>query len=191
MPQNLTPAQIQQALTGIIGDLLLSAMDFEQAQEAARRLKRMVPAQALGTAPSQQEQMLQMQIQQLQATLAKVLSRNAKDQMKLIAKDQMRDIDVFKAETDRFKAFADAFGLDPEAVKGVLDELVQQSHQINLSPIVEANDSNIVTSSTGGSGGDAVPPGNSAFEQWALRDPTKMRGVMRLGPLAQEHKAAE
>ena len=51
------------ALTGIVGDLLLGAMNFDKANEAALRLKRMVPPRALGQGPSQTEQQLQQQLQ--------------------------------------------------------------------------------------------------------------------------------
>src|SRR5208337_3026317 len=99
-------------LTGVIGDLLLASMDFDKADEAAQRLRRMVPPQALGEGPSQDEQRLQAQVQALQGTMGKLLEKNAKDQLKLAGKDQLRDIEAYDAETKRFAALADTLMLD-------------------------------------------------------------------------------
>src|SRR4029077_20075298 len=78
-------------LTGIIGDLLLRSMDFEEAQEASLRLKRMVPPIALGRGPSQAEQQLQAQVQSLTALLSKTMQEHGKDRLKLVGKGEMRD----------------------------------------------------------------------------------------------------
>ena len=127
-------------LTGIVGDLLLSAMDFDKAQEAAQRLKRMVPPQALGTGPSQQEQQLMLQLRQTQAALGEALGKLGKEQQKLVGKDQMRDIDAYKAETDRMKALGDSMGqLDPEGTRSAIEDLVREAAHTHLTPILRAN----------------------------------------------------
>lgn len=180
-------------LTGIIGDLLLSAMDFDKAQEAAQRMKRMVPKQALGEGPSQTEQQLQQQLTVLQGALAKSLEKQAKDQVKLVGKDQMRDIDAYKAETDRFKALADSIGLDQEGLQAVLRQLVGDSLATNITAIGRDNQSGIAEQS-GNPDALAAPPGGgnalsppSGDAEWYLTDPTRRGRVMRLAPLAQEH----
>ena len=134
------------ALTGIVGDLLLSAMDFKEAQEAARRLKRMVPAKALGKGPTPQEVQLTQQVQSLQMALAKTIERAAKDSIKLVGKGEMRDIDVYKAETERFKALADSLGMDPEGIRQVLAQLVSDTGQTSLAPVIAANAVGLVDS---------------------------------------------
>ena len=187
------------ALTGIIGDLLLQSMDFDKADEAAQRLKRMVPPQALGKGPTQQEQLLTTQVQSLSAALMKALDNNAKDKIKLQGKDQMRDIDAYKAETDRFKALSDALMIDQGGITQVIEQLVQQSLQTQLTPIVKANakgisgdqDNQLVPSGTPDSNVTEVPPVPGARKapdgEWYITDPTRKGKYLRVAPLAQEH----
>jgi hypothetical protein len=143
-------------LTGVIGDLLLSAMDFREAQEAAQRLKRMVPPQALGQGPTPNEQNLMQHNLALTNALRESLQRLGKEQLKLAGKDQMRDIDAYKAETDRIKALQEAFQFDPEGVRNMLEDLVREAAQTHLVPILEANRQAILEGS-----GDANRSANS------------------------------
>jgi hypothetical protein len=182
------------ALTGVIGDLLLSAMDFKEAQEAAVRLKRMVPPMALGKGPTQAEQALQQQVAQLQAALAKSLERVAKDTVKLAGKDQMRDIDAYDSETRRMAALADMLPEEDEGVRSIIRQLVDEALQTSLVPILKANSSGLSAQSD-----DDAPPaspvanGASASNalggsgEWYLSDPTRRLRTMRIGPLATQH----
>jgi hypothetical protein len=97
-------------LTPIIGDLLIRNGDFPLADEAAERLKRMVPKQALGQGPSQEEQAMQAQVQNLTAVLSEALEELAKKELQLVGKDSKRDIDGYKALTERLKVIIDAQG---------------------------------------------------------------------------------
>ena len=94
-------------LAGVIGDLLFRSGDFLYADEAAERLRRMIPPQALGQGPSQAEQMLQQQVQQLKQLLSKTMEEYAGSRLKLKGKDEMRDIDIYKAFTERLKVLND------------------------------------------------------------------------------------
>lgn len=195
------------ALTGIIGDLLLKAMDFEEAQEAAQRLKRMVPPLALGKGPSQSEQQLQQQVQSLSMALSKALQAHAKDRLKLTGKDQMRDIDVYKAETDRFKAMSDVLMLDQGGIEQIVEQLVNDSMNTKITPILEANQQGVAEQSgnpsatagaspgaangngTAGAGNPPVPGAQQAPDgEWYLTDPTRQGRYLRVVPLAQEHR---
>lgn len=180
-------------LTGIVGDLLLSAMDFEEADEAAARLRRMVPPQALGQGPSQEEQQMKAQIINLQAALSKSLQANAKEQLRLAGKDQMRDIDAYKAETDRFAALKDSLPMDKEGLQQVLQQLVSETLKTQLSPIVAANSGE---AGIGGQSGDSVPavpaapapmPGakQAPDGNWYILDPSRRGKYLRIAPLAQ------
>lgn len=130
-------------LVPLIGDILVGSMEFDKAMEAAQRLKRMVPPAALGQGPTPAEQQLQSQLQSMTKALTLALQSNAKQDLKLVGKEQMRDIDVYKAQTDRFKALQDALPEDAQEVMEVLHQLVQESLQGGLSPIVEANANNL------------------------------------------------
>jgi hypothetical protein len=197
------------ALTGVIGDLLLASMDFDKAQEAAQRLKRMVPPQALGQGPSAQEQQLGMQLRQTQAALGEALGKLGKEQVKLSGKDQMRDIDAYKAETDRFKALADALMLDQGGLQQVVNNLMKDAAQTHLAPMLQENAQEISDgrqqeaedaapegeapatqpkASTGMSAMAPVPGAQRAPDgAWYLTDPTRSGKYLRVAPLAQEH----
>jgi len=126
-------------LAGIIGDLMLSAMDFKEAQEAAIRLKRMVPPQALGQGPSEGEMLLQQQVAQLRNALEKALQQQGKDQLKLTARAELRNVNVYEAETKRIQALGDALGLDVEGVKQLVKQLVSDAAHTSMTPIIAAN----------------------------------------------------
>lgn len=137
-------------LTGIIGDLLLRSSDFHLADEAAERLRRMVPKYALGEGPSQSEQALMAQVQNLNELLAKAMEELSLAKIQLKGKEQLRDVDVFNALTQRLKVLADAAvkSREAEGQSGELgeDELrllaaqaVQETLSTSLQPIVEAN----------------------------------------------------
>jgi len=194
------------ALTAIIGDILLRNMDFNDAQEAAIRLRRMVPPQALVQGPSQQEQQLTQQVQALQANLAKALEQHGKDAIKLQGKDQMRDIDVYSAETDRINSLSQIItASDPSQMTDVIEQLVQNALETNIMPILKANiagtedqsgsgnmDGTVSPGggggSTGAGGGEAPIPGARQADdgEWYILDPTRRTRYLRIGPLAQE-----
>lgn len=188
-------------LTGIIGDLLLKSMDFEEAQEAALRLKRMVPPIALGEGPSQQEQQLQQQVGQLTTTLSEAMQRHGKDSLKLVGKDQMRDIDAYKAETDRIKALAPMLPTDQAGLQQLIEQLVGDALKTHLTPIIEANMGGIgdqaeqdpqqqQSGESGGQGGPGFPGAQQAPDgEYYILDPTRKTRYLRVGPLAQERKA--
>lgn len=179
------------ALTAIIGDILLRNMDFDDAQEAAMRLRRMVPPEAMGTGPSQQEQQLTTQVQQLQANLAKALEQHGKDAVKLLGKDQMRDIDVYEAETDRIKALAPLLPTEPAGLQQLIEQLVGDAMETNILPILKANIEGNTDQSgmAAGAEGEAPPvPGAQKAQdgEWYILDPTRKTRYLRIGPLAQE-----
>lgn len=185
-------------LVGIIGDLLFKNMEFDDATEAAQRLRRMVPPEALGQGPSQSEQALQLQVQQLGAALTKAMEAQGKDKIKLIGKDQMRDIDVYKAETDRMKALADMLPEDASGLEALIRQLVEDAMHTTLLPILRENlgsgDGDQGQSAVNGSAslaeaGDEPPvPGSRRAPDgnWYLADPTRQGKYLRVGPLAQQ-----
>lgn len=191
-------------LTGIVGDLLLSAMDFKEAKEAAQRLRRMVPPQALGEGPSQNEQTLMAHNLALTNSLRQALTRLGKEQVKLAGKDQKRDIDAYKAETDRFEALKDILMQDPEGMEKVIDDLVREATHTHLVPILEANRKTVIDQSgesEEGSEEKAKPPiGDSEFDSaaapipgamrakdghWYMADPTRDGKFMRIAPVGR------
>ncbi len=122
----------------IIADLLLSAMDFKESTEAARRLKRMVPAQALGKGPTQAEQALQQQVDALQQELAKALQKVGEKQVKLLSKEELRDVQVYDAETRRVGALRDYLPEDEAGLRDLIKDLVKQSLATQISHIAQS-----------------------------------------------------
>lgn len=122
----------------IIADLLLDTFDFKGAQEAAQRLRRMVPPQALGTGPSQQEQQMTQEIAGLKQALATALTSNAKDKLKLTGKSEMRDIDAYEAETKRMAALKDSLANDPH-LQEIMSQLIQDALVTHVTAIQAAN----------------------------------------------------
>jgi len=187
------------ALTGLIGDLLLKAMDFDEAQEAAQRLKRMVPPQALGQGPSQNEQLLQSQVQILSQNLAESLQRQGKAEVKLIGKDQMRDIDAYKAQTDRLEALFPQ-GLQPKQEEGsgggqadeavlapLVQKLVGESLRTSLLPIIQANMGGVMQQSDQGASSEFAPPPQLGAKRapdgnWYVPDPMRGGKFLKVAP---------
>lgn len=112
-------------LVNIIGDLLFRAADFPHAEEAAKRLKNMVPAEATGAGPSAEVTALKQQIQNTQNALAAALNEIAKKQGKLEDKDLMRDVDIYKAETARLEAIGKLTTMSPEELAKLAKQLAK------------------------------------------------------------------
>lgn len=179
------------ALVPIIGDLLLSAMNFKEAQEAAARMKRMVPGQALGTGPSHQEQALQAQVHQLSGLLAKALQKTGEDRIKLVGKDELRDIEVYDAETKRMAALKDQLPLDKDGLAQLIHQLVGDSLGSHLTPIIQGNEEDAAAEKGGPPAAleaDAPPvPGakKAPDGEWYLNDPTRPGKYLHVSPLAR------
>ncbi len=176
------------ALTGILGDLLMGSLDFDKAQEAEQRMKRMVPPQALGKGPTQAEQQLQTQVQTLHGLLAKAVQENAKQDLKLVGKTEGKAIDAYKALTGRLEALAKLEKDDPAALQGSVEALVQEIMEGKLTPVLEANRKALADLT--GDTPEEAPPMQGAKKapdgQWYLADPTREGKYLRVGPLAQQ-----
>lgn len=142
-------------LIPIVGDLFFASMDFEGAQEAARRLKRMVPPQALGTGPSQNELVLQNQIKALAQALSEALRDNAKLDLKLVGKSQLRDTQAYGEETRRIQALKDYLPSEPEALRKLILDVISDGLQTDLTPIIESNENNLDIDDAGANRGRA------------------------------------
>lgn len=116
-------------------DLVVRHMDFPGSEEVADRLRRMVPPQALGT--------VDPQIQQLQMQLAAQHQLLQQQQQELFQAKQkaesiayMREIDYYKAETERLKAVGT---IDPAALKPIVRELVSQVLGMPVNNLIQAH----------------------------------------------------
>lgn len=114
-------------LTGVIGDLLMLAGDFPHSTEAAERLRRMVPKEALGEGPSPQELQLQQQLQQVQATLAQLTEENATLRIAARGRDEANLVNAYKGQTERLKTLSELMQVPPEVLAGAMEDLVRDS----------------------------------------------------------------
>lgn len=94
-------------LTSVIGDLMLKAGDFPLSDEAAIRLKRMIPPQALGQGPSVAEQQLMQENNQLKQMLQKITDQFAQERLRSNSRAELRDIDTYNAVTQRLKVLGE------------------------------------------------------------------------------------
>jgi hypothetical protein len=150
------------------------------------RMKRMVPPQALGEGPSQKEQELQAQLVTLGSAMKKVLDLNAKDKLKLVGKDQLRDIEAYKAETDRMKALADQLPLDPDGLKKIIEQLVEDTMQTNLEEVTTSAEEETKDDEPEPEA-PIVPNAQKAPDgEWYLTDPTRQGKYLHVAPRGAE-----
>jgi hypothetical protein len=164
-------------LTSIIGDILLRNSDFDQADEAAARLRRMVPPHALGEGPSVSEQQMAMQIQELQKLLQGVMEELSAEKIKVKGKDMLRQVDSFKALTDRLKMLFDSLNktkqteINAHAVPGgegaknavsqgvstaelqmLMAQALKETFNVSLDPVVDATSPVLAEAAVAGQG---------------------------------------
>lgn len=118
-------------LTALIGDIALRFGDFPGAEEAAQRLHRMVPPQALGEGDSPDVVQLKTQLAQMQKVL-EITTQKLADKAGSHQNDQEKNaVNAYRAQTDRVKALQEAWVADPEGVmalvKSAMDEAVSTS----------------------------------------------------------------
>lgn len=94
-------------LTAIIGDIMMKSADFPLADEAAKRLKNMVPKQALGLGPSPEEAQMQATIEQMTQMNRDLLDKIAIMQSELVRNAGKTAVDRENAVTNRLKVLFD------------------------------------------------------------------------------------
>ena len=130
-----------------IGDLMFQSADFPMADKIAERIKRKIKNLTpwlLDDQPGPIIQQLQEQINTLSKQLGDALQNLAEKTLKLKGKEEMRDIDVYTAESDRVSKLTNAVVDLKEtpnsddlqrAIKQVLVEMLG----FNLRDVIEAN----------------------------------------------------
>lgn len=181
----------------IIGDIMLRSADFPLADEAAQRLRRMVPAQALGEGPSAEMQALQTEIQNLQGLLASAIQDSAAKDLKIKGKDQLRDIQAYDSETKRITALKEMLPMaDPVGLSQIIQQLVTETLRTTLGQVQAANadEARAEINDTGQQGTDVGGEGGMQAQQgpdgnWYVESPSepgkfmmvRQRGTAALG----------
>lgn len=134
-------------LMSIIGDLVLLAADFPMAEQAAERLKRMVPPQALGEVNGQVQQ-LQQQLEATQQLSSSMAQKLAELQMKIKDKDIQKDVDIYKAITDRLDVILKTHPSQSDILQWQHD-FAMQEHAGNLEMAHKSLDNSLSESAEG------------------------------------------
>lgn len=130
----------------IVGDLMVKALDWPQADEIAQRLQAMLPQQINGGPPPELQQMIeqgQQQIQRLQSENEQLKSKSQLEVMKAQNDAKKIEIEAYKAVTERMSVDQAVAGPlppqqspiainMPEQVGGALAQNVAQS----VAPII-------------------------------------------------------
>ena len=128
----------QPELSGLIGDLLFKAADFPMAEEIAERMERMVPPQAKGEGPPPAVTQLQGELAKMQQLLATMAQELGEERLRLKAKDQQKDIDVYEAITKRMSVLIKE-QVNPKDIASMLHDLMMEEHKAKLSQVTAAS----------------------------------------------------
>lgn len=123
-------------LTTVVGDLMFKYADFPGADDIANRLKNMVPAQALGAAGASPEfHALQAQLQNMQKITTTLMDELAASKLALKDKSEVREVDEYKAITDRLKTLLPIMINPKDIAQNVVDMMkleTQNSHALMI-----------------------------------------------------------
>jgi hypothetical protein len=122
-------------LTAVIGDLALRFADFPGAEEAAERLKRMVPRQALEDGPAPDLLAAQQQIQALEELLKKLAMQLADKTAKHITDVEKTAVSGYEAQTRRLAALKDALAVDPDGLLRLVKEVLSEAELTSAAAI--------------------------------------------------------
>lgn len=114
-------------LTAIIGDLALRFADFPGAEEAAQRLKRMVPKQALEDGPSPDVLALQQQIEAMQNLVKQLAGKLADKTMDALSAQEKNAISAYDSITKRVTAIKEHLAADPEGLAKLVMEVIEEA----------------------------------------------------------------
>lgn len=119
-------------LMRVIGDLVMRAADFPLAEEAAERIKALVPPAALGQGPSDAEQALQQQLAQAQGLIQQLSQELQAVASSARSREELRDVERYDAETRRLAALKGALPVDGEGLVALVQRTVAEALQDEL-----------------------------------------------------------
>lgn len=132
----MTIVQENPSLIPIMGDLLFKSADFPLADQIADRMHNMVPPQATGKGPDPQVADLQKMLAQQHDAMQKMSQELDQTKAKLLNQSTDKDIDQYKAETQRMAAVGQ---IDPEAMMPVVRQLASAALGQPVNPLIAAH----------------------------------------------------
>lgn len=180
-------------LTSIIGDLMMRAADFPGAEEAAERLKRMVPKQALEDGPSPDMLQAQQQIEALQNLVKEVTSKLADKTAAHLNDQEKLAVTAYDSQTKRLAALKDALNTNPELLVSLVAQVILEAEATSemglrpaLTPSAELTAENMSPPEQApqpqpqlmapGAGGDAPPMAPNVAPDDMTTGPAPMPG---------------
>lgn len=127
------------------------------AGEIAERLERMVPPQAKGDGPPPAVMELQNELKKMQGLLADMAQELGEERLRLKAKDQQKDIDVYEAITKRMGILIKE-QVNPKDIALMLHDLMVEEHKASLTQVTAASANALEEDAQGGGG--TVNPGD-------------------------------
>jgi hypothetical protein len=130
------------ALLPIVGDIMFRSADFPNADKIAERLKKEIEASKpylVDEGMSPQYQKVMQDLQQANSTIAQLLQKLAEKELKLVGKDEKRDIEASRAETDRIKVLSQAVPGSAREFQSLVHQAVADALGTHLSQVPEAN----------------------------------------------------
>lgn len=125
----------------VLGDLYFKSLDVPMADEMAERWRNVIDPAALGEGPSEKEQELAQQVQGLQESLKAALEAVADKDADLRAKEMQKQIDAYKAETDRLAKLMEKNPISPEVLAPIVAQVLAQMAKTPLPhPEPDADD---------------------------------------------------
>lgn len=114
-------------LIQVVGDIWMRFADIPGANEAAERLKRMIPRQALEDGPSPDLVAAQEQIKAMEGMIAQLAEKLESKQGEAQDAEEKNAIAGYKAVTDRVKALEKALALDPGGLMVLVKEVIEEA----------------------------------------------------------------
>lgn len=122
-----TLLQSNKELISVVGDIWMRFADIPGGEEAAERLKRMVPKQALEDGPSPDLVAAQQQIQQLMDVVKQVTDKLASKEGEAKNAEEKNAVAGYDAVTKRISALEKALALDPAGLKVLVMEVLEEA----------------------------------------------------------------
>jgi hypothetical protein len=126
-----------------IGDLLFRVADFPMADEIAERMKPGLPREAQKAIDE-----LQKQLAARNKLLGEAMQALSEERLKVKAKDANADIDAYDADTKRLAALSKALPLDPQGLRILVHQLVQEALANPLNGVEAATAPDLAASAT-------------------------------------------
>lgn len=114
-------------LFALVGDIWMRFADIPGGEEAAERLKRMVPQQALQDGPPPDLIAAQQQITELKQFISEITAKLEDKANKNTFENDKNAIAGYKATTERLAAIKEALATDPEGLKVLIREVIEEA----------------------------------------------------------------